>query len=356
MTERNLTIIKIGTNALIDADGRIRDELIDEALSVANSMLANGSAVLIVTSGAVRLGRNHTKGKELSKAVAASVGQPILFSGYEVQAKKLGIHLAHFLLTRASIVDRTQFLNFQKTCQELFDLGIVPIVNEDDAITAGTDWSFGDNDSLAAALAVSLAAKQLIIVSHVKGLFDKDPTKEKDAKLISEISNLNDTFLEYSSKSVSANSSGGMMSKLKAARICIAAGIAVSIISGLDKGTLTKACKGESAGTRFQIHERKNAIANRERWILAAKNSAGSIQVDKGAAEALTAGKSLLAVGVKKIYGVFEANEIIEILNDTSKGIAFGIVEASSKDIEDMIAKNDTYQKRLIHANNLFIL
>jgi len=355
MKEKDLYILKIGTNALIDDNGSVRDFILSEILDVATKVLQRGDHILVVTSGAVRLGRSMLGDLKASKTIAASVGQPTLFGYYQKKAKELNVTLAEFLLTRPYIVRRQQFLTLQKTYTELFEKGIVPIVNENDAIVSGTDWSFGDNDSMAAALAVSLKAKKLVIASHIDGLFDQDPTQNKDAKIISKVDNISDEFLKYCSKNVSSNGSGGMLSKLKAARICSAVGIETQIINGLVGENISKALSNEQVGTYFEPRKVNEKISNRERWILAAKNSAGSVEIDDGAVKALRSGMSLLAVGVKRTYGQFEAKEVIEIIDKNSHGVAFGIVDMSKTEIESVLREN-THKKQLVHANNMFIL
>ena len=260
------------------------------------------------------------------------------------------------MLTRPHLVEREQFRNLQHTIEELFIKKIVPIVNENDAAVAGTDWSFGDNDTLASALAIALNAERLVILTHINGLFDSDPAKAKTARLIKEVEDINKEILNYSSSGTSEGGRGGMISKLKAARICTAFGVPVHIVNGLVAGNVLKAIQGERVGTFLKAKRSSQPLRNRERWLLAAKNSSGSVEVDEGAAKALRQGKSLLAVGIRKIYGEFAAKEIIEIVDARREGVAFGIIDYAKNEIEHMLRVGEIQGKQLMHADNIIVL
>ncbi len=356
--EKELYIIKIGTNALVNNDGSIIDGTLQEVLQSAKEVIASGKNVIIVTSGAARVGRLALNELKAPKKVATCVGQPILFSAWQKQANEIGMTLAEFLISRSSIIRKELFFPIRETFSLLFDRGIVPVVNENDVMVSGTGYSFGEggNDSLAQVLAVSLKATKLIIVSDIEGLCDSDPRENPNAKLIGEVSDITDKFIDLCSKKSSGNGTGGMLSKLKAIRICNAVGIECYIVSGLKGGNVLKVIRGEQAGTHFLARESGKNVTERERWILAAKSSTGSIAIDKGAVEALATGASLLAVGVKKVYGSFNEGEVIEIVDMKNNGVAFGIVDISNIEIEEMLRTKDTHQKMLVHSNNMFLL
>jgi glutamate 5-kinase len=353
--KNDLTIVKVGSNTIIDDNGNIRLEIVRDIVTSLQNVIKNGGRVVLVTSGAVRLGR-VALGKDTPATVAASVGQTHLFAAYYQEAEKINLKLAEFLLTRPYIVTRSYFLNLQETFNSLLDQGILPIVNENDALVVHTEWSFGDNDSLSAALAISLKAKRLIILSHIEGLFDSDPSKDSNAKLIKTVQDVNNELLKHCSPDISAGGRGGMLSKLKAARLATAVGIKTQIISGLTAGNLTKALNNEEIGTTFLPRKSNDIISNRERWLLAAKNSAGSIEIDAGAVTALKNGKSLLAVGVKKVNGQFNKKEIVEIVDTKHQGIAFGIADYSSSEIEEMLSTKNLKDIQLMHTDNLIII
>lgn len=349
---KDITIVKVGSNTIVDENGEVRIEIVHDILENLHDIIQNGGRVVLVTSGAVRLGR-VLLGKDASATVAASVGQTHLFSAYYKEAEKIKLKLAQFLLTRPYIVTREYFLNLQTTFNSLLDQGILPIVNENDALVAHTEWSFGDNDSLAAALAISLKAKRLVILSHIEGLFDSDPTKNNNAKLISKVVDVNSELLKHASSEASSGGRGGMISKLKAARLVTAVGIETQIVSGLVQGNLSKALNREEIGTIFFPRKSNDNISNRDRWLLAAKNSAGSIEIDEGAVTALKKGKSLLAVGVKNVYGQFNKKEIVEIVDIKHQGVAFGIVDYSSTEIKELLRINNLKDVQLMHTDNM---
>lgn len=355
MEKKSIILVKVGSNTVVNENGTVRAEVIHDIVQSLHETMRSGKRVVLITSGAVRLGR-VLLGKDTSATVAASIGQTKLFDAYYQEARKNKLELAQFLLTRPYIVTREYFLNLQNTFNELLDKGVLPIVNENDALVAHTDWSFGDNDSLAAALAISLKAERLIILSHIEGLFDNDPSKNKNAKLIKTVRDVNSELLKHCSAEASHGGRGGMLSKLKAARLVTAVGIETRIVSGLIQNNLTKALSGEEIGTVFLPRKFDSKISNRDRWLLAAKNSAGSIEIDPGAIVALKKGKSLLAVGVKNINGEFNKKEIVEIVDIERQGIAFGIVDYSSSEIKEMLRTNNLKDIQLMHTDNMITI
>lgn len=353
--KNSITVVKIGSNTVVNENGTVRAEVIHDIVTSLHKIMQSGERIVLVTSGAVRLGR-VSLGKNTPATVAASVGQTHLFDAYYQEAKKVKLKLAQFLLTRPYIVTREYFLNLQATFNSLLDQGILPIVNENDALVARTDWSFGDNDSLSAALAISLKAERLIILSHIEGLFNADPSKNKNAKLIQTVRDVNSELLKYCSSEASAGGRGGMLSKLKAARLVTAVGIKTYIVSGLALGNLSKALQNKEVGTVFLPRKSDSRISNRDRWLLAAKNSAGSIEIDSGAVTALKKGKSLLAVGVKNINGQFNKKEIVEIVDTKQQGVAFGIADYSSSEIEEMMRTKKLKDVQLMHTDNMITI
>ena len=352
--EKNIFVVKIGSNTLISENGKVREEVIRNILSVAAEIIKKRGRVILVTSGAVKLGKNSVKGN-CPVNIYAGAGQMELFYNYQVQAKKLGLLLAELLLARPHLSRRSHFLKFKETLAGFFQKGIVPLINENDALVAETEWGFGDNDSLASSLAIVLKASKLIILSHVDGLYQEDSEKNRNLTVIAEVENVNEELIRHCSGAVSTGGRGGMVSKLKAIRICTATGIEVQIVNGLKPDNLKQALKGQQVGTIFKPRRAITEINDRERWILAAKNSTGSLEVDEGAGVALKKGKSLLAVGVKNVYGSFQHKEIIEILDAKKQGLAFGIIDFSDVEIKKMMKENNIYNKQLMHADNIII-
>ena len=349
-----IVVLKIGTNTILTQSGEINEQV---ALSMFVSLkdeMKSGRRFMLVTSGAVAFGRHVLEDKKLSRHVAGAVGQPYVLSAYEKVAREQNIKIAELLLSRPHITERSQFLQLQSTVDEMFDRGVLPIVNEHDALVTDTSWSFGDNDSLAAGLAIAFKAERLLLLTHIDGLFTGDPAKGVGVELIPEVKNVNTELMKYCSTESSADGRGGMVSKLKSARLCTNAGIEVQILNGLNSDAVTRALQGGNAGTRCLPRVLKKPISNRERWILAAKSSAATIQVDSGAAAALEKGKSLLAVGVKRIIGRFNKGEIVEINNNDEEGIAFGIADFNSLDLEDRSFK-EQHNVQIMHADNIMV-
>lgn len=354
--DNHIYIVKIGSNTLVDDHGGLRREVIRNLLGTAHWLLDRGDKIMIVTSGAGKLGRGMMSDRQLPTNVITGVGQMGLCKSYQEEAQDLNVVLAELLISRPHILRRTQFLQLQKTVDSFFKNNIIPLVNENDALVAGTDWSFGDNDSLASALSIAFRAHKLIILSHVDGLYEDDPEKNQRARLIEEVIDVNKQLLKYCSVNVSSGGRGGMISKLKAIRICTAVGIEAQIINGLKTDNLRLALENGKVGTVFRPRSVVKNINNRQRWLLAAKNSAGSIEVDEGAAKALLSGKSLLAVGIKKVYGQFESDEIIEIMDKNKEGIALGVIDYDDNQIRTMLEKSDLYNKQLMHADNILLI
>jgi len=349
-------IVKVGSDTLIASDGSVRREVIKDLLSTITYAATRGITIVLVSSGATKYGRYILDDARASIATAASVGQPALFNEYEQIAHEQECRIAEMLLTRFDLVERDNGKNIQKTIKELASRGVIPIINENDAAASGTDASFGDNDSLAGALAIFLNAKKVIILTNVDGLYDKNPSLGAGAQLISDVDDVNTILLKVISGKISAGGRGGMLSKVKTARLCNAVGIEVQLVNGCVTGNLGRALKGEKVGTVFHARPFRSKLKERERWMLAARNSSGSIEVDEGAEKALQRGKSLLAVGVKRVFGQFERGEIIEVINKQKHSIAVGLVKISSDELLPIIGTEKTRGLELIHTDKLLLL
>lgn len=356
MQNKKLTIVKIGSNVLVGNIGEAKEETIANVLRTAKQRQALGEKIILVSSGAVAMGRSvfNDKERKLNKKIAAGVGQMQLLSVYVKVAKNLDVKLLELLLSRAHLIERNYFLQLQETIEAAFEKNIIPIVNENDILVSGTEWSFGDNDSLASALAIALGAQRLIILSNVDGLFTANPDDDPNAKKLEVVEDVNAELMKYCSEEGSNLGSGGMISKLKAARLCTAVGIETVIINGNNKTEIERALAGEQAGTRFVQKTNGLNIKNRERWILAAKNTGASIEIDDGALEALRAGKSLLAVGMKRIWGSFEKGELVEVINKVRESVAIGVVDIGSVELKGL-KQAEKRGVQVMHADNLMV-
>lgn len=349
-----LTIIKIGTSVIIDESKNVRTDVLDSLFKSLKPLIEKGERFIVVASGAVALGRKDTGDWQLEKPLAAGVGQPILMSYFRTPAQRFGLIAAELLLSRPHLVRRGQFLSLQKKINNfLTHPELVLVANENDFLVNGTDWGFGDNDSMSASLAIALSATKLLIVSNIDGLY-KDGDINNPQNLLAEVADVNAELMKYCAGEKSQLGIGGMISKLKAARLCRAVCIETQIINGLKGDQLQKVLNGEKIGTTFLAHKSCQVIRNRERWILAARSSAASIEVDDGAVQALKNGKSLLAVGIKKIYGSFEVGELVEVVNSSLETVAIGVADIGS----DSLSKTDFKEQKgaqVMHTDNVMV-
>jgi glutamate 5-kinase len=279
---------------------------------------------------------------------ASAIGQGDLFRAYETRLGERGTRSAQVLLTAADIAARTNYLNARRTLRRLIDWGVVPVVNENDT-TATDEITFGDNDFLAAQVAILLDARLLVLLSNVDGLHDADPHANPRAKPIGEVTDFSALAGLRIEDRTSAFGSGGMRSKVAAAEMASEAGIASVICDGTRPDTLAGAAAGEAVGTRFAVQAGK--ASSFKLWLKYAKPARGSIVVDEGAARVLReSGSSLLPVGVVGVEGEFEAGDAVEV--SAGDGVlGKGIVDYSSRELAQVAGlKSDRVRELLPHA------
>ena len=349
-------VIKIGTNALADAAGHIDQGRIDAFADQIMAVRAHGVEVIIVSSGAVSQGLAHASAlASMSKRAYAAIGQADLIARYASAFRAHGALIGQILVSHRDFQNKGIYQFLQRTLAELAEAGVVPVVNENDAITNETAASFHDNDSLAVALALMVSAQIVLILSHINGLYTQDP-KHPGARLIPSVTDVNRELIKLCEKTTSQRGSGGMIAKVKAARLACAFGISTVIANSAIPGVIEKAIAGATVGTVFSPRQNHPHLRNRSRWIVSAKISSGSLVVDNGASQALAKGKSLLAVGIKKIYGGFKKGEIIEVLNTDGDALAIGIVNTDDQTLRGNIEKGNLYNQEVIHADNLILI
>lgn len=346
-----ISIVKIGSSLLVQKDGSVDIGFIKNILSLVYRHTTEQNKIMIVTSGAVALGRALMKKTDADRRVAASVGQMHLMKTYVETADVLGIRVGELLLSRPHLIRREQFLKLQELMAGMFANGVIPIINENDVLVSDDEWSFGDNDTLASSLAVAFSASRLIMASMTNGLYTGNPDTDTSVEHIGVVENVDAELMKYC-EGGSSLGRGGMLSKLKAARLCSAVGIETYIVDGHDIHNLETILKGNRAGTYFMPRHEAEKIKNRDRWILSAKNSAASIEIDDGAAVALQKGKSLLAVGIKRVYGTFDTKEIVGVVNNKHEGIAFGVVDVSSAELGTQPFREQK-NVQVMHADNI---
>lgn len=326
-------VIKIGTNLLLCEQGADADFLGRIAAQTAE-IAASGYQPLIVSSGAVGLGAQELGYRQRIQSIVkrqafASIGQPLLMHTYREAFRAHDLVVAQILLTRSVLNNRKSFLNLKNSVESLLSMGVVPIINENDAVsTDEVGTAFGDNDSLSALVASKIDADLLILLTDIDGLYDGDPRRQEGARLVPTVEHIDEQVRSWAAGASTAFSTGGMATKLKAAEIASHAGCGCVIASGLQDRVITGILGGETLGTYFFPKER---MSQRDRWIIQSA-ARGTIRIDEGAVEALKKRKSLLPSGIIGVEGVFEKGQVVMINN-----VAKAVPSFDSREIEQLI-------------------
>ena len=346
-------VVKLGSSIVAADDGELRADVLDSVCGQVADLESAGERIVMVTSGSIARGRRllglAARPRAMDELQATSaVGQGDLFRAYETRLGARGTRAAQVLLTASDIAARANYLNARRTLQRLIAWGVVPVVNENDT-TATDEITFGDNDFLAAQVAILMEARLLVLLTNVDGLYTTDPALEPEAQLINEVSDPAALSALAISDSTSAFGSGGMRSKVAAARMATEAGIASVIANGTAAGTLADAAAGRPAGTRFAARETKASAF--KLWIRHAKPTRGRITIDSGAARVLReSGSSLLPVGITEVQGAFEAGDAVDVAVD-GEVVGKGIVNYSSGEIARIKGmRTDRVRELMPHA------
>jgi glutamate 5-kinase len=320
-------VAKLGSSIVAADDGELRTDVLDRVCTQVAELENAGEKVVMVTSGAIargirllELGRRPVAMDELQ--AASAVGQGDLFRAYEGRLAGHGVRAAQVLLTASDIGARANYINARQTLRRLLDWRVVPVVNENDT-TATDEITFGDNDFLAAQVAILLDARLLVLLSDIEGLHTADPRLDPSAELVPEVAEAGELKRYEIGDRTSAFGLGGMRSKVAAAEMASEAGIAAVICNGTAPGTLSAAAGGGPCGTRFRPNPTK--ASSFKLWLRYGKPARGRLSVDEGAARVLRErGSSLLPVGITAVEGSFEAGEAVEVVADgtvVGKGI-----------------------------------
>jgi glutamate 5-kinase len=310
-------VIKLGSSIVADERGELRREALARICQAAAGLNSRGVDVVVVSSGAIATGIRvmnlPARPAAISELQAASaVGQGKLYRVYEELLRERGVVSAQVLLTFSDLSARTQYLNARQTLTKLLEWKVVAVINENDT-TATDEISFGDNDFLAAQVALLLSADLLVLLTDIDGLYSADPRVEPAATLVEQVSDFNELAALEITSGTSPHGSGGMRSKVVAAEMVTGAGIAAVICNGVRAGVLEAVLAGESQGTRFAPSATPHSSF--KLWLKYAKPSRGQVYVDSGAAHAVREGSaSLLPVGVTEVHGSFDAGDAVEIL------------------------------------------
>lgn len=361
-------VIKIGS-ALLTNDGTgLNKAGIATWVEQISALQKSGVEIVLVSSGAVaegmsRLGLTKRPESLHELQAAAAVGQMGLIQSYESAFSKYDLHTAQVLLTHDDLSNRQRYLNARNTVRSLLELGVIPIINENDTVVTD-EIRFGDNDTLAALVANLIEADYLFILTDQNGLFDRNPREHKDAKLISEASASDNSLAGMAEGGAGTFGRGGMATKVSAAKLAARSGTTTLIAAGREENIIQRLFSGENVGTL--LYAEQTPVAARKQWLAGHLQIHGQLIIDNGAVKKLLdSGSSLLAVGVKDVQGNFSRGEIVSCMTLEGKEVARGLVNYNaedvkkikgkpSKEIESILGYIDDAE--LIHRDNLVLI
>ena len=358
-------VVKVGSSSLTTAEGGIDTQRVNIIVDALAKHKNAGHEIVLVSSGAIAAGLSplglsaRPKDLALQQAVA-SVGQGLLVHRYSESFGKHGITVGQVLLTAEDMSRRSHYRNAQRTFAKLLELGVIPIVNENDTV-ATDEIRVGDNDRLAGIVTHLINADALVLISDVEGLMTAPPG-DVNSKLISEVKSFDDiSDAQIGSALISGVGTGGMRTKVQAARIATAGGVPTIVTSAIN---LNSVFDGKDVGTVF--HPSKDKLSARALWLAHATDVRGSISIDQGALIAVTEKRaSLLLAGIKNIKGEFEVGDAVEIVSESGKVLGRGLVNFDSTELPNLIGKNTTkllqefgegYDKEVIHRDDLVLI
>ena len=344
-----IIVIKIGSSLLVDGDKKVRTKWLSSFGKDIKKLKDKNQKIIIVSSGAIALGckkmniNKRTIKLDKSQAIA-SIGQIELMNLFSKIFSKYKLNISQILLTLEDTEERRRSLNAKRTFENLFDLNFIPIVNENDTI-ATTEIRYGDNDRLASRVAQIASADTLVLLSDVDGLYTKNPKVFKDAKLIKKVTNLKKDLKEINIEGVNEYGSGGMQTKLEAAKICQLAGCDMVIANGLYLNPISRIIENNNY-TWF--NSKISKLDARKKWIISSIAPKGEIVIDDGAKKALKSGKSLLAAGIKKISGKFNKGDHVKILDKKNNECARGLSSFASDEILKIMGHHSNQIEKLL--------
>ncbi len=368
ITLRKRIVIKLGTSVLTAGTPYLNRPRLIELVRQCSLLHAQGKELILVSSGAMAAGKEQMGFPDLppdvpAKQMLSAVGQPRLMGIYQQYFDIYGIPVAQMLLTREDLQGRRRYLNARQTLNALLRHRAIPIVNENDTVTA-EEIRVGDNDNLSAMVATLAEADLLILLTDQPGLFTADPRTDPNAHLIPEVREIDETIVASAGGSGTELGTGGMATKIHAAETATRAGTEVIIAAGDEPDVLLRLANGASIGTRFL--PRSDHLEHRKRWILAGYTTSGRIIVDDGAAEALRRmGRSLLPIGIVAVEGSFQRGDTVSVYTRSGREIARGLVRYTSTDIRHIARHHSddietilgyTYGPTVIHRNDLVLL
>jgi glutamate 5-kinase len=364
-------VAKFGTGLLTGGSERLDEKAISGLAAQLAQLHTQGRELVIVSSGAIASGRQKLgPTKELKdipfKQVLASVGQHRLVGLYERLFERYDITVAQALLARADLLDRAGYLNARNTLLALLELKVICVVNENDVVAVDElhQAVFGDNDNLSAMVANLIDADLLLILTDTAGLYTADPRRHPDAQLIPQVDKVDLKIERLAASTTSPLGTGGMMTKVAAAKLATSFGVTVIVADGREPEVILRLARGELVGTRFLPTSSRRE--SRKRWMLSGLSTKGRLVVDAGAAKALQKQqRSLLAAGIKDLEGEFHRGAIVNIYDPEGVRLGCGITNYSSADIKTIKGAHSgkivtllgyDYGSEVVHRNNLVVL
>ena len=354
-------VVKVGSSLFFNESGNVALGRIYSFIEDLAEARLSGRQVIVVSSGAVALGSNALKMKPgtallVQKQAFAAVGQSRLMNLYEQGFAKYGLNAAQLLLTEEDFSNRQRYLNLRNTLLTLLDMGVVPVINENDTVSTNElevsdrSPSFGDNDKLSALVMSKLEAQALVLLSDVDGLFTDNPRSNPDAQFIPEVHEIS-AEIEALAGGKSQRGRGGMTTKLHAARIAMNSGGMAIIANGSKPGVLKRVLSGETEGTLFI--GKADTLSGKRRWIAFASAIAGKVHINQGALDAIRKkNASLLSAGVTKVENEFDRGDVVSIIAPDGQEIARGIVNYSSAEAAMIAGKRSDEIARLTSNKN----
>ncbi|GIM45065.1 glutamate 5-kinase [Collibacillus ludicampi] len=357
--QKKRIVVKVGSSSLTDERGIICMERMKTLVeSLVRLKQEANTEVLLVSSGAVAAGLGHLQWSRTmitmpEKQAAAAVGQGLLIETYKHLFAEYGEMIAQLLLTRGDIEDRKRYVNIRNTLETLLHYGIIPIVNENDTV-AVDEIRFGDNDTLGSWVGILAEADLVILLTDIDGLYTANPKEHPDARRIEVVKEITPELEKAAGGTGSVHGTGGMKTKLQAAKIAMQAGIELVIAHSRTERVIERVVAGEPLGTRFLPQKR---LSGKKQWIAFGSKVKGRLFVDDGAADALVhGGKSLLAPGIVRIEGTFTEGDAVEIVQLDQRVIAKGIVNYSDADLRMICGSSEHHLREVVHRDVMILL
>lgn len=361
-------VIKIGSSVLTGRQGELNEEIFDSLAAQVSVIKSTGLEVLLVSSGAIAAGMKKLSIEKkpediVLKQALAACGQISLMSIYEHSFSKYKELTAQVLLTHAGLSDRKRFITARKTILKLLKMGIIPVINENDAV-ANEEIQVGDNDNLAALVTNLIEGDLLVLLTNIDGLYNADPNMNKDAELITFIKEVSGDIEKYAGRTYGKTTTGGMVTKIQAVKSAAAFGVPTIIANGKTPSNISAIFNGENIGTFFLPALEK--LTGRKHWIAYALKPLGTIYIDDGAKRAITgSGRSLLPSGIKGVEGNFEIGELVVCVDSEGKEVARGLTSYCATDIRKLSGQKTSdiehilgykYSDEIIHRDDLVVV